>query len=294
MEFRQLQYFAAVVDAGSFSAAARRCGVTQPTLSQQVAALEEELGETLLRRGARGVSLTEAGEVAYGRALYLLGGRDDLLGTFQQRGSHRRGELSFGVIPTVAPWLLPDLLAAFREWAPEIHLSVRESQTARLVRMVVDEEIEFAVVSDIDSATRKKWSLHVRLLKREPLVLAVPETDPRARLARAVDVASIEPATVLSLADGHCLRDQTPAQCRPRDTRERTTCEQLPTLLALVRAGLGVAFVPAMFAREAGTPGVAFLPVYNPEAKRAINVMKRRGRKLNPAASWLLNRIAER
>ena len=123
-------------------------------------------------------------------------------------------------------------------------------------------------------------------------LLAVSSKHPFAR-KRTVDVATVDTAEVLSLSEGHCLRDQTPAICRPTDIVQPTHCEQLPTMLALVRAGMGIAFVPEMFVRANPTPDVAFLKLRNPEPYRAVNLMKRRGRKLSPAADRLLKQIAE-
>ncbi len=291
MEFRQIRYFLHIAEEGSFSAAARKCGVAQPSLSQQIQNLEAELGEALLKRGARGVSLTEAGEMVYERARRMVDEGDALIASFQERGSASGGEVCFGVIPTVAPSLLPEVLIEFRELAPDAKIRVRESQTERLVRMVVDEEVEFAVVSDIDAATRKKYSLHVKTLFQEPLLLAVSSRDPMARVDHPIDVADINPAEVLSLSGGHCLQDQVPKVCRRGGQGQIATCEQLPTLLAMVRARLGVAFVPGMFVRENETRGVDFLPLRNPAPSRDINVMKRRGRKLGPLAERLLKLI---
>ena len=90
------------------------------------------------------------------------------------------------------------------------------------------------------------------------------------------------------MGEGHCLRGQTIELCRTAGSAHHTVCEQLPTLLAMVREGLGVTFVPAMFAHENALPGVSFLQLRNPSPKRSVNLMKRRGRKLNPVADTLL------
>lgn len=293
MELRQLRYFIQIVEEGSFSAAARRLGIAQPSLSQQIQKLEEELGEVLLKRGARGISITDAGKLAYQHARSMVADGDSLLASFQARGSARGGEVTFGAIPTIAPSMLPDVLAQFHESSPEVRVHVRESQTSDLVRMVVDEEVEFAVVSDIDAATRKKWSLHVKTLFQEPLLLAVSSKDPLVSRERAIKLSEIDAEELLSLSEGHCLRDQTLAVCRPNDIHGLPTCEQLPTLLALVKARFGVAFVPGMFVRENNTRGVDFLQIRDPEPHRAINIMKRRGRKLAPPAEGLLKLIGE-
>jgi len=292
MDLKQLRYFHTIVEEGSFSAAARRCGVAQPSLSQQVQNLESELGEVLLKRSPRGATPTEAGELLFERAGRVLAEGEALLDTFRDRGAALGGKVNFGVIPTVAPSLLGEVLSTFREEDRNVEVNVREVQTSDLVRMVVDEEVEFAVVSDIEPAVRKKLSLHVKTLFREPILLAVGSKHPLAR-RRTADVAQLDTAEVLSLSEGHCLRDQTPAICRPKDIVQPTHCEQLPTLLGLVSAGMGIAFVPEMFAQRNTASGVTYLKLRNPEPFRAINLMKRRGRKLSPAADRLLKLIAE-
>ncbi len=294
MEFRQLGYFASVVEEGSFTAAARKCQVAQPSLSQQIQKLEEELGETLLSRRPRGVALTESGRSLYGRAKALLRDRDTVLESFHKREALQSGEVALGVIPTIAPYLLGRLLVPFRAQYPEVQVRVREVQTAGLIRMVVDEEVDFAVVSDIAKADRARWSLYVRTVFREPILLAVPSAHPLARSrSGTVRLSEVPKSEILVLSEGHCLRDQTIKVCRTPDANEFFQCEQLPTLQALVAAGLGVAFVPEMFVAEHPASGVTYLRLRDPEPMRAINIMKRRGKKLRLPADSLLKQIAD-
>lgn len=294
MEFRQLHYFARVVEAGSFTAAARKCHVTQPSLSQQIQKLEEELGEPLLHRRARGIALTEAGRRVYEKATYMLHTRDALQQTFRQREELRSGEVTLGVIPTIAPYILGRLLRPFRSEFPGIHIRVREAQTADLIKMVVNEEVDFAVVSDIAKSDQSRSSLYVRTVFKEPMLLAVPR-DHELALSNAgpLKLSEIPRQELLLLSEGHCFRDQTLELCRTRETHEYIQCEQLPTLQTLVAAGLGVAFVPEMFVAEHPAMGVAYLRMRKPEPLRAINVMKRRGRKLLSPAASLLKQIMD-
>lgn len=294
MEFRQMHYFAQVVEAGSFTAAARRCHLAQPSLSQQIQKLEEELGEPLLQRRARGVAPTEAGQRVYEEALALLAARDRLLDSFQEREELRTGEVTFGAIPTIAPYLLGRLLAPFRIEFPRVQIRVREAPTADLIRMVVDEEVDFAVVSDIRATDRKRWSLYVKTVFQEPILLAVPRSHELARSKQGtLQPADIPREQLLFLGEGHCLREQTLKVCRTRKPDEAFQCEQLPTVQTLVAAGLGIAFVPAMFVADHPVAGVSYLRLRAPQPLRAINVMKRRGRKLTPPAESLFRQILE-
>ncbi len=288
MEFRQLKYFASIVEEGSFTAAAKKCGVAQPSLSQQIQNLEGELGEILLKRNARGVAVTDAGKLVYEKALKMIREEKSLVESFEDRGSIVRAEISIGIIPTIAPSLLPQIMSLFREEFEDIRINVREARTSEQIKLVVNEDIDFAVLSDIDNTSKSKYSLHITKLFEEPILLATSRKHQLADLTRPVEVDEIGPDELLFLSEGHCLRGQTITICRTAEAAHRTCCEQLPTLLSMVREGLGVTFVPAMFAHENAMPGVVFQKLRNPAPKRSITLMKRRGRKLNPVAESLL------
>lgn len=291
MEFRQLHYFARVVEEGSFTAAARRCAVAQPSLSLQIQKLEEELGEPLLLRRPRGVSVTESGAQVYERALSLLKEREALADAFRQREAKQIGEVTLGVIPTIAPYLLGQLLVRFREEFPRIQIRVREAQTDELIRMVVEESVDFAVLSDVATAEKNRYSLYVKTIFREPILLAVPQGHPLTRHHGAVPLNQVPRDELLLLNQGHCFRDQVLQVCHAQDGKELFQCEQLPTLQALVAAGLGIAFVPEMFVAERPAARIVYLRLHKPEPQRAINLMKRRGKKLRSPAESLMKRI---
>ena len=292
MEFRQLEYFAQIVEQGSFTAAAKKCSVAQPSLSAQIQKLEEELGEPLLLRRPRGVSLTSSGQRVYEQAKILLESRDGLVETFRQRDEIRSGEVTLGVIPTIAPFLLGQLLGRFREEFPNIQIHVREAQTSELVEMVVSEEVDFAVVSDLAKNVLKRWSLHLRTLFREPLLLAVPNSHSLAAQKRLVlDLKEVPESEILFLGEGHCLREQAMELCQLEESDQQIRCEQLVTLQALVAMGLGVTFVPQMFREHHAAAGLCYLKLMNPTPTRAINLLKRRGKKLKPSAESLMKEV---
>ena len=158
MEFRQLKYFASIVEEGSFTAAAKKCGVAQPSLSQQIQNLEGELGESLLKRNARGVAVTDAGKLVYEKALKMIREEKSLVESFEDRGSIIRAEVSIGIIPTIAPSLLPQIMSLFREEFEDIRINVREARTSEQIKLVVNEDVDFAVLSDIDNTSKSKYS----------------------------------------------------------------------------------------------------------------------------------------
>ncbi len=290
MEMRQMKYFDAVVREKNFSRAAKVCGISQPSLSQQMLLLEEELGEPLFRRLSRGVEVTDAGYLVHERVVGILAEAEELAAAFKERGNLQSGRVVLGMIPTVAPYLLPPLMETFRRRYPGIHVRVKEGQTERLIDDVVSEKVDFAVMSDVDASVLKKRSLHFEKLFTERLFVALPEGHALTRL-ETVPAGQIAPDDVLSLSDGHCLRDQVPTVCRSRlgsdgrsDSESLLECEQLSTLQALVAAGLGVAFVPEMSVRQDPVQGVVYRRLKAPAARRQIALLKRRGRNMSPAA----------
>lgn len=291
MELRQLEIFGAVVDAGSLTAAAVRCHLSQPAISQQIQSLEEEIGEPLLVRRARGVEPTAAGRTVLEHARRLLAERDRLRDAFADRRELRQGRVAFGIIPTIAPYLLPQWLGPFRERFPGIAVAISESQTADLITGIVEGGIEFAVLSDVPEAERKKWSLQVRELFREPLLLAAPDRHALAQRKAAPTPADLDAAELIHLKGGHCLSDRTLRLCRIREPDPGLQCDQIGTALSMVAAGLGVTVVPKLATRNRSLDGIVVRPFAGKGLHRVIALMKRRGSKDSPAAAALLKML---
>jgi LysR family hydrogen peroxide-inducible transcriptional activator len=291
MDLRQLEYFTAIVKEGSLTEAAKRCRVAQPSLSQQLRALEEELGEPLVLRKPRGVEPTAAGRILLEHANRVLEEARLLRERFTKRRETNEGSLVFGMIPTIAPYLLPRLLGPFREAFPMIDVQVREARTSGLIQQVVDGTIEFAILSDVTPQDRKKWSLHVRELFREPLMLAVPVSHPLASAQQAPKPENLLPETLIHLRDGHCLTDRTLKVCRLEKLDPKLECDQLETALAMVAAGMGTAVVPELAVRSRPVPGLAFCRFHDPAPERTISLMKRRAVPLSKAAEELIDLI---
>lgn len=288
MELRHLQSFVAIVEDGSLSAASRRCGLSQPALSQQVQSLEDELGEPLLIRRPRGVETTPAGALLHDHARRVLAAAESLRLAFHNRQELHSGSVSLGVIPTIAPYLLPSLLAPFRRAYPGVVISVMEGKTSELIAATVSGAIEFAILSDVGPEERKRWSLHVTELFREPLLLAAPENHPLACQENLPTPADLVPAELIHLSGGHCLADRTFRLCRLRDPNPNLRCDQLATALAMVAAGMGVSVVPKLATRAGPPPGVAFRPFNDHRLDRVISLMKRRGTRPSIATAELL------
>lgn len=267
MEIHQLRYVAAVMRAGNFSRAAEQCHVSQPSLSQQIQKLEEELGERLFERRGRQTRLTPAGEQFLPRALRIL---EELAEAEREvREAHQlvRGELIIGVLPTIAPYLMPPVISRFTRRFPGISVVIQEETTAGLMRLTDSHELDLAVAS----LPLPDRHVKIRELFAEELLLAVPQGHPLSR-RRAVSTANLEEVSFIFMKEGHCLGEQALRFCNSRNFHPRISSRsaQLETVQSLVQAGLGVSLIPAM----AKKTGARHLPVYrslqSPKPRRTI------------------------
>jgi LysR family transcriptional regulator, hydrogen peroxide-inducible genes activator len=266
MEMHQLRYVVAVSRAGNFSRAAEQCHVSQPSLSQQILKLEEELGERLFDRMKREAKLTPHGEAFLPRAVKILEEVDAAKREASDAHSLLRGRLIIGVLPTIAPYLLPTVLVGFAEKFPGVEIVVQEDTTARLLKLAQAYEIDFALASRPIQDQR----MEVKDLFTEELQLALPPGHPLTR-KRTVRLADLEKEPFIVMKEGHCLGDQVLSFCDRRDLKPTINFRsaQLETIQALVRSGVGISLVPAMAARgeRKDLPEYRSLPAPKPERK---------------------------
>lgn len=275
MDLRQLRAFVAAAECGSISRAARRCGVTQPSLSQQVRGLEGDLGRRLFDRIGRGVALTEAGRSLLPRARRILREVGEAEAAIAGGGAAEPARLALGAIPTIAPYVLPGVAAALRRAHPEAEIAIREDLTERLLDALVDAEIDLAVASTpIDHPL-----VEVEVVGREAMVVVVPEGH-RLRGSATVRPADLREEPAVMLHEMHCLGRQISEFCSARRLVRPIACRttQLATVMELVRRGLGVSIVPAMAARHDAGGGLAFLPLTTGRPHREISILRRVGR----------------
>lgn len=242
---RQLQYLKLLAEHGSFSRAAEAAHVSQPALSAGLAELERILGAPLVERARGGVILTAAGEEAVRRASDLLARAEDLVDAARAAGKPLSGRFRLGVIPTIAPFLLPRALPRLKEQWPRLRLFLREDLTQRLIAGLKGGALDAALIALPYDMTGLD---HVHVLNDE-LLAAAPADHPLAR-QRRIDPEALESSELILLEDGHCLRDHALAACGlspPRAAGEEGfAATSLPTLVQMVGSGLGVSFVPAM------------------------------------------------
>jgi LysR family hydrogen peroxide-inducible transcriptional activator len=251
VEIHQVLYFVRLAQLGNFTRAAEACHVSQPTLSHQIAKLEQELARPLFERLGRGARLTDAGRVFKERAEQILALVDDARESVI--ADAEEGRLVVAAIPTVAPYLLPEVLVRFAADNPKARVDVREYPTAEILERITAGEIDLAVLA----LPIPDEALHVETLLTEELLLALPAghrlaDKPRVRFK---DLANVP---FVLLHDAHCLAGETKQFCARHSLAPVTTAQlhQLATVAQLVRLGHGVSFVPQMATSHA--PGLVF------------------------------------
>ena len=267
MEMHQLRYVMAVAQKGNFSRAAELCHVSQPSLSQQIHKLEDELGERLFDRMKRQAKLTPHGEAFLRRAARILEEVDAAKREATDTKGLLRGVVTIGVLPTIAPYLLPPVVAQFSERFPGVELVVQEDTTARLLKLAHGCEIDFALASEPIRDER----LTVKELFSEELLLALPPGHPLTR-KRTVAPADLEGERLIVMKEGHCLGDQVLGFCDRRDVTPKISFRsaQLETVQALVFSGLGISLIPAMAARSGREDLPEYRSLQSPRPERKI------------------------
>lgn len=286
MEFQQLRYVRAIADTASFSRAAESCSVAQPTLSQQVLKLEEELGAKLFDRLGRSVRPTEAGRafITYARA--ILHQVDAARSSVAHRSSDLSGAVTVGVIPTIAPYLIPRFTADFARMHPGAKLRIVEETTPVLVDGLRDMSLDFALLA----LPLRHKDLELLPIRTEPLYVALPNNHPRAS-ASSLALKELRKEAFVFLRDGHCFRDLSVATCKRARLTPQIAFEsgQFSSLLGMVAAGLGISLLPEMaLDRHAGC---SYVRLSDPRASRTIVAAVLRGRNLNPVQQAFLSGI---
>lgn len=287
---RQLQYALAVAEARSFRRAAEACGVSQPSLSAQLAEAERSLGVRLFERDRRGVLVTPGGDALLARARAVLVAADDLVDAARRSADPLSGTLRVGILPTVAPYLLPKAAPPLRKALPRMQILWHEDRTEALVRRVAAGELDAALVAreaDLGDLVQAE-------LGRDPFVVAVPPDHALARAQGPVRVQALDGERVLLLDDGHCLRDQALAVCARGGAEElgfRAT--SLATLVQMVAGGAGVTLLPRMAVEtEARRAGLRVRPLASPSPGRTLVLAWRRGCASEPALRAAAEAIA--
>jgi LysR family hydrogen peroxide-inducible transcriptional activator len=278
---RQLRYFDALARHGHFGRAAEACAISQPALSMQIKEMEEALGGLLLERSARQVSLTRFGEELAGRVRDILRSVDEL-GDFARASRDRlAGRLRIGLIPTIAPYLLPRIIANLTRMHPELDIQVRETLTPKLIRELAEGRLDTAIVA----LPVSEPSLTEVALFSENFLLVRPRKDEGTPVPSREMLREMR---LLLLEEGHCFRDQALSFCKTQSSRPRELLDanSLSTLVQMVSSGIGVTLIPEMAVPvETRSASVSVARFKNPQPSRTIGMV---WRKTSPLARQLL------
>jgi LysR family hydrogen peroxide-inducible transcriptional activator len=278
---RQLHYFDALAAHNHFGRAAAACAISQPALSMQMKELEEALGAVLIERGARQVRLTKLGEEAALRVRDILRSVDEL-GDFARASRDRlAGRLRVGMIPTVAPYLLPTVIENLTRMRPELDIHLREALTSKLIQELGEGRLDTAIVA----LPVSEPSLTEVPLFTESFVLVRPGEDEGTPVPTSEKLRDMR---LLLLEEGHCFRDQALSFCHMQSSLPRETLDasSLSTLVQMVSAGMGVTLIPEMaVAVETPSASVSVGRFNDPQPSRTIGMI---WRKTSPLAGQLL------
>src|SRR5215475_13267253 len=277
---RQLRYFDALARHGHFGRAADACAISQPALSMQIKELEDALGGVLLERSARQVALTTFGEELAERVRDILRSVDEL-GDFARASRDRlAGRLRVGMIPTIAPYLLPKVIENLARMHPELDIHVRETLTPRLIQEVTEGRLDTAIVA----LPVSEPSLTEVALFTENFLLVRPGVDKGTPVPSSEMLREMR---LLLLEEGHCFRDQALSFCNMQSSppREVLDASSLSTLVQMVGAGIGVTLIPEMAVPvETRSAPVSVTRFRNPQPSRTIGMV---WRKTSPLARQL-------
>lgn len=240
---RQLQYLLAVADQGGFRHAADACHVAQPSLSAQVAQVEEALGVVIFDRSRRPIGLTDAGQIVVAQARRAVEEAWRLVAAATPLADPLAGTLRVGIIPTMSPYLLPALVPALTAALPRLALRWTEDKTPTLVAELHKGDLDAAVLA----LEADLGELETRALATDPFLLATAPGHPLATRAAAPRLEDLRAEPVFVLDDGHCFRDQVLDVCQQSGALEAAfRATSLPTLTSLVVSGAGITLLPAM------------------------------------------------
>jgi len=288
MEMHQLRYAVAVARTGNFSRAAEQCHVSQPSLSQQIQKLELELGELLFERTRRETRTTSHGEAFLRHAIRILEEVDAAKREAHEAKELLSGSVSIGVIPTIAPYLLPRVMAAFAKKFPEVEMIVQEETTANLLKLLHGYEVDLAIVS----LPFETEHLTIENLLTEELFLALPQAHPLVS-KRIIKPSDLDQESMIVMKEGHCLGDQILSFCNRAKLRPKISFRstQLETIQSLVCSGMGISLIPAMALQSGKKETPAYRSLGDQKPLRSIVIARPIKRPLGRAVSEFIKTL---
>ncbi len=276
MNLRDLRYVLSVAEIGHFGRAAASCNVSQPTLSGQILKLEEELGVAIFERVGKRVRPTPVGEQIVLHARRAVGAASDIVSTARSSRDPLSGVIRLGVIPTIAPYLMPYALPAAAELMPRAPLMITEDLTGRLLPPLAAGDLDAVIIAtDPENDRLSQIDLY-----EEPFFLVMPSNHAMSTDTE-IDVARIDPSNLLLLTDGHCLRDQALDLCNQTAGTAQGTADvraaSLETLLQLTAANYGLTLAPGLAVTAMREDGrLTARPIVGGRASRRVRLVYRR------------------
>ncbi len=274
MNFRALQYFVKLAELKHFSRAASACFVSQPTLSTQIAKLEEELGVTLVERAPRQVMLTPIGVDIAHRAKHILRDIEYMKDAARRSRDPETGTIKLGIFPTLAPYLLPHVIPVIRKRYPELRLQLAEEKTEDILNMLEQGRLDAGLLA----LPVEENGMEMAVLFEEPFVTAMPAAHPLAD-KQVICLQDLEGEELLLLEEGHCLRDHALAVCALAGAHERMDfhATSMETLRQMVAANAGVTLMPVLSVKPPipFTDNIVLRPFETPAPSRTIALVWR-------------------
>ncbi len=272
MNIRDLHYIVAVANLKSFVRAAEHCCVSQPTLSMQIKKLEESLGIKIFERNNKRILITPIGQQVIDTAQTILQQIEQLQNLCESAQNPLAGDLVLGAFPTLAPYLLADLVPLITQQLPELRLILVEEKTDVLLSRLKEGSIDVAILA----APIKDDSLMAEVLFEDPFKIAVYPSHPLSKNA-FIHPADLIDQTLLLLDEGHCLRDQALQFCQLQSIHQQQDLRatSLETLRQMVRAGTGITFIPEIAIRDTDD-GIRYIPFSSPPPSRSICLVWRK------------------
>jgi LysR family hydrogen peroxide-inducible transcriptional activator len=282
MEIHQLRYFIAVAEEGSFSRAAAREHVAQPSLSQQIQKLEVDVGERLFDRLPRSIIVTEAGNCLLPYARRILVEIADARQSVNELKQEVTGHLVVGALPTIAPYVLPNLIGKFKDRYPRVTLEIFEDTTENLALRLEDGTVDLALASTCDESS----ALERHSLGQEALLLLIPK-EHRLAKKKKIKWSDLKSQKFLLLHEMHCLSVQVDQFLTAHGLRPELAVRgaQMATIAQMVASGMGITLVPQMMVENEAPNGCVVLPFAIPSPTRELNLLRNPIRSESKAAT---------
>ncbi|MBL4575055.1 MAG: LysR family transcriptional regulator [Opitutaceae bacterium] len=291
MEIHQLRYFIAIVDTGTFTRAAEKCHVAQPSLSQQIIKLEDELGQKLFHRLGRRVELTGAGEFFVGKARGILLEIENTQHELDDAVEEGAGKVSIGAIPTVAPYLLPQILLECQVRYPDLKIEVREDFHSDIAAAVIEGEVDVAIVSNLSEDERL---VHEPLLS-EPLVLVLPSGHWLSKKEK-VYIDDLQDESFILLGEASSLASKVRRFFGDNNFEPTIVarCSQMKTVKSLVASGLGISIIPRMTVESGDEGFLVFRSLSDVHLVRDLVMIRDQRRYLNRSVKQFMDLLLKK